>query len=352
MVHVAESLAGGLATYINELIRYQYDAYDEIVVICPDDQKQLIENDRVKAVTFTRTGRNISSSLELWKKIRATMKASKVDILHLHSSFAGLSGRLGIFPGSTKIVYCSHGWSHAMKISSLKKFVYSSAERALSYNTDMIINISKSEEILSEEVSSNRSKFVTIYNGIHDEPWAPIAEGRKLGNLLFVGRYDVQKGVDILFDAMRTLGPAGFALKTVGGAVVGHPLTVLPPASVTDLGWRRPDEIRTLMAEADAVVMPSRWEGFGLVAAEAMRAGRPVIATRVGALPELVIDGETGVLCDPESPEALAAAVKRLAGMDIREAGIAARKRYEALFMAEKMFGEIDGVYRRLTGAR
>jgi glycosyltransferase involved in cell wall biosynthesis len=63
---------------------------------------------------------------------------------------------------------------------------------------------------------------------------------------------------------------------------------------------------------ADLLVHPVRWEGFGLALLEAMLASKPVVATRVSAIPEIVVDGETGLLVRPEDPPALAAAINRV----------------------------------------
>jgi glycosyltransferase involved in cell wall biosynthesis len=96
----------------------------------------------------------------------------------------------------------------------------------------------------------------------------------------------------------------------------------------------------------------SRWEGFGLVAVEAMRAARPIVATEVGGLAEIVVHGCSGILVPPESPAALLNGVDRLAGMDLREMGLNGRKRYEELYTADLMFSRTDQVYRKLMDTR
>ena len=80
--------------------------------------------------------------------------------------------------------------------------------------------------------------------------------------------------------------------------------------SVRFLGFRR--DVQEILAGSDLLVLPSHWEGFGLVLLEAMNAGLPVVGTRRGAIPEVVRDGETGLLVPPNDPEALATALIRL----------------------------------------
>ena len=83
-------------------------------------------------------------------------------------------------------------------------------------------------------------------------------------------------------------------------------------AHLRDRAARARSETDRLLAAADLFVLPSLWEGFGLVLLEAMNAGLPVVGTRRGAIPEVVRDGETGLLVPPKDPEALATALIRL----------------------------------------
>ena len=102
------------------------------------------------------------------------------------------------------------------------------------------------------------------------------------------------------------------------------------------------------------VVVPSRGEGFGMVALEAAERGRPAIVSRVGGLPEIVADGETGVVVPPEDPETLAAAIVALARDPgrVRSFGSAARARALGSFSEGAAADGIDAVYRNLASTR
>jgi glycosyltransferase involved in cell wall biosynthesis len=112
------------------------------------------------------------------------------------------------------------------------------------------------------------------------------------------------------------------------------------------------DDARALLAEADLVALPSWTEGFPLAALEAMAAGRPVVATAVGGTPEVVVDGETGVLVPPRDHEALAAAIGRLvADPELRgRLGEAGRRRVEERFSLEAMTRRMLAIYDELAG--
>ena len=101
------------------------------------------------------------------------------------------------------------------------------------------------------------------------------------------------------------------------------------------------------MQRCDLIVSPSRRESFGLVLLEAGALGKPVIATRVGGVPEVVMDNETGVLVRPEDPAALAAAIiKLLENRDLaHRMGMNARRRVEERFTIQHAVSQVLEVY-------
>ena len=112
-------------------------------------------------------------------------------------------------------------------------------------------------------------------------------------------------------------------------------------------------DVADVYAASDAIVVPSvEPESFGLVAVEGMAAGLPVIASRIGALPEVVEDQRTGILIDPGRAPSLLAAMKVLSRSPTRRAamGRAGRERYEKRFRVERYVKEFSGVYREITG--
>ncbi|NPV68787.1 MAG: glycosyltransferase [Anaerolineae bacterium] len=114
------------------------------------------------------------------------------------------------------------------------------------------------------------------------------------------------------------------------------------------LGWRT--DTAAIFAALDVFLMPSLWEGFGLVLLEAMAQGVPVIGSAVSAIPEVVADGETGLLCPPRDVDCLAAALGDLLADPGRRArlGAAGRARLEERFSSERMVAETIALYERL----
>ena len=121
--------------------------------------------------------------------------------------------------------------------------------------------------------------------------------------------------------------------------------------SVRFLGWR--EDVQELLAACDVFLMPSLWEGFGLVLLEAMAQGLPVLASRVSAIPEVVVDGETGILAPARDVPAFRDGLLSL----LRDPGLArhmgeqGRSRLEACFGEERMVQETLALYRELQPA-
>lgn len=138
-----------------------------------------------------------------------------------------------------------------------------------------------------------------IYNGVDTDKFRSGNRQRRPGEpfrLLYVGSWMARKGVDLLAPIMRELGD-GFELRYTGGKAAERDKPGMP-TNMHDTGRLKSDEaVVEAMQDVDALLFPSRSEGFGLVAAEAMACGLPVIATRGSSLVEVVENGVTGILC-------------------------------------------------------
>ena len=191
-----------------------------------------------------------------------------------------------------------------------------------------------------EAVGVDRSRIRVIHPGVDFAPWIAARakrDGRFDCDILAVGHYNRLKGQDLLVRAMPLLKAAhpGALLR-----VVGRDVERLSPlvkelgveSSVELLGERR--DVPELMARARLFAMPSRQEGLATVVIEAQAVGVPVVATRVGGLPEAVEHGVSGLLVAPESPEALAGAISGV----LSDSGLAARLAAGGMASAMKGF--------------
>jgi glycosyltransferase involved in cell wall biosynthesis len=158
--------------------------------------------------------------------------------------------------------------------------------------------------------------------------------------VLYAGRLSPEKGVLELLEAAQ-----GLNLVVAGDG----PLRDRVP---TARGFVQHDELQQLYARAAVVACPSRREGFGVACLEAMAHGRPVVATRVGGLLDLVVDGETGIVVPPRDPTALRSALERLlADADLRRRlGTAGRDRARSHFSWEKVTDATLAAYAEAVG--
>jgi glycosyltransferase involved in cell wall biosynthesis len=175
-------------------------------------------------------------------------------------------------------------------------------------------------------------RIVVKYNTAPD-PGPPQAAYR--GGFVCLSRLYPEKGVDVLLDAWEKAFPGGEErLRIVGSGDLEADLRrrAEPLAGVELTGQLPREDGLRILSEARALIVPSRWyEVFPRIVAEAYALGIPVIASRIGSLAEIVHDGETGVLFEPDDPDGLARALRRLGGDadDARRLGVQARAEYD-----------------------
>jgi glycosyltransferase involved in cell wall biosynthesis len=278
------------------------------------------------------------------------VRARRPDIVHTHLVHADV---YGAFAPSGRLVSTKHNpdpfrsgpWRHV--------------ERALARRATRIIAISEAVRRFSiDEVGLPAEKLELVYYGLDElpKPWGPnpslpIPEDKPL--LLSVGRLTVQKGVDIAVRALKEIpeatllvlgeGPGRAALQRLANEVgVGDRLLLAG----------RVGDIASFYRRADVVVHPVRWEGFGLAMLEAMLAEKPVVATRAGSAPEVVVDGQTGLITPASIPWTLAEAVNALLSRPdlARTYGAAGLERARSEFSVAKMVERTLAVYASVTG--
>lgn len=177
-----------------------------------------------------------------------------------------------------------------------------------------------------------------------DSPKAPTTVTRR--GFLFVGRLSPEKGLDCL---ARACGGGAFGkVRIAGSGPLEQDLRRMPNLEV--LGHLNATAVRAEMASAMALVMPSIWyENFPLTLVEAFASGLPVIASRLGALSELVEHGKTGLLFTPGDPESLSAQMRwAIAHPDeMLKMGCAARLIFEQSYTAQENYQSLIAIYQR-----
>jgi glycosyltransferase involved in cell wall biosynthesis len=357
ILHIAETAKGGVGTYLNHIVPLQCAALgcDAVRLIVPADHSgQLSDVEPSQIISFTRPRRSAASLLTLARTIVSVVKQFEPDVIHAHSTFAGALARLiyGWRPRRPALVYCPHGWAFNIQAAAWKQNLVALAERLMAPLCDSIVAISDFEAEEAIRIGIPQRKITTIRNGIPlDPPPCPnnVDWPDPRRKILFVGRLDRQKGYDVLEAALN--GLQGDVTARVAGAAVVTTPPVSETKSVEFLGWLSPPDIEAHLRCADVLVMPSRWEGFGLTALEAMRAGKPVIASAVGGLPELVADGVTGRLVPPENVPALRRALLADSPQVLRAMGEQGRQRFRQNFSIDHTHAGLLRLYQEIKPA-
>jgi glycosyltransferase involved in cell wall biosynthesis len=292
-------------------------------------------------------------------RLRSGLRARRPDVVHAHGVRAGALAVVAVAgwpgrrrrPGQPAIVITVH---NAPPEGTAARFVHRQLERVCARRADVVL-------CASGDLRARMSGLGASDARQFDVPAAPVrqptgaqlararadvgANGRPV--VLAVGRLAPQKALDVLVDAAarwRHREPAPLTVIAGDGPLKAALADQAGTAGTEVLLLGARDDVPALLAVADVVVLPSRWEARALVLQEAMQLGRPIVATRVGGTPELT--GPDGaVLVPPGDPDALAAAVVAVLDDQLLAArlGGAARTR-SAAFPAEK-----DAVQAALT---
>ncbi|WP_226581118.1 glycosyltransferase [Halobacillus litoralis] len=360
ILHVCENIKGGVATHLNELLSHQCKAYgyENVRVVLPEEQiKNLDYTKNIASYPYHK--RNLKYIVKAIMYIHKQIIAFKPDVIHLHSTFPGIFVRvLALFKKTNnyKILYCSHGWSFLMETGKFKKLLYKETERLLSKVTDRIINISHYEQTQSLKYGIGKGKSVVVYNGISVQSNCEVSPppvtrdlenfSKSYINILFVGRFDFQKGIDYLIEEYKTLTTSNIRLHLIGDYVLGSSRVDIP-SDVYEYGWVSNNLLNLYYKQADVVVVPSRWEGFGIVSIEALKHSCALIVSNRGALPEIVGTNDIGYIFNLEKG-ALAGIMENLEKSKCRELGSKGYDIFTEKFTSSQMVKKIDTEYSDL----
>lgn len=352
VLHVGEYVQGGVATYIRTLLDHPDYPEIEDYLVCSDynsDHSWKLPEDRIYYYPYKRTLGYIPNAI---KAIYRVVKHVKPDVIYCHSTWAGLFVRLPLFflPKHFRIIYNAHGWAFLRDTTSLKKALYALIERVLSIRTDVIVNVSDYEYRAAKNAGISKKRLRLVFSGISSVKGEtpPVELPKGVINLLFVGRFDAPKGIDYLLEHFSKCKRKDIHLFVIGDNVVGdsEKIPMIDTEKVTFCGWIPHDKLDGYYKSCDAVIMPSRWEAFGLVGVEAMKYGKPIIVSNRGALPELVKDGENGYIFDFEHPESLIHILEALNKKELHYKGEKAEVVFWQCYDRRKMLDKTILIYR------
>jgi len=344
----AENLLLGIAAKLDKKRFNAKVAY----VYGPGTLAEAIRKTGVGVSDLSRRGR-IDPLLPL--RLFLLLRKEKVDILHTHLVHASIAGRIAAKMAGVKCITTTRHYGYYQKEKSLVNWM----ERKTAVFNDNLIAISNAvKRYLVSKEKYGPDKIQVLYNAVDLDLFDP-ADRRSDGGPLIgsVGRLYPSKGYDTLLRSMPDVLQAfpGARLMIAGsGKERGRLEELCSQLDISDkvifLGRRTPAEIRRFLKEITLFVLASNWEGFGLAVVEAMASGLPVVTTKVGGLPEIVVEGKTGFVVPCGRADALAEKLiflLRNPNLSL-QMGREGRKRVETLFSLDTMMVKLETMYRDL----
>jgi glycosyltransferase involved in cell wall biosynthesis len=314
VLHVSQPVDAGVARCVADLSRDQVARGWEVAVACPDGPLAGVARDGGSDWIPWPAGRSPGASVPVeTRRLARIIHVRRPGLVHLHSSKAGLAGRLAL-RGRRPTVFQPHAWSF-FALDGITRRVAEAWERFAARWTAVVVCVSEAEREAGIQAGIG-ADWRVIPNGVDLEAFRAVSDEERLAArkelrldpgpvIVCIGRLSRQKGQDVLLDAWpRVRREVGAQLVLVGGGPEEERLR------------RRADgvrfaghtaDVRRWLAAADLVVAPSRWEALSYVVLEAAASGRPVVATDVPGMREVLGDG--GAIVPPEDSPALAAAI-------------------------------------------
>jgi len=360
----AERLALDIATHLDPS-RFRSTLCASRFVTSPaptEQERQALDRMREAGTDFFPLGRRRRGEIWSWRRLAAYIRRERVDVLHAHMFGSNLWGTVvGRLASVPVVVAHEHTWS--FEGEPLRRIL---DRELIGRWSDAFVAVSRDDRrkmIEIERIPAERIRFLA--NGI--APRAPIPGrdprtelGVGSGPLVgAVGALRAQKAYDVLIRAAARLrgDHPGLHVLIVGEGPEKPRLEALVRelglADVVVMPGRRLD-VPNLLAELDVAVCASHFEGSPLAVMEYMEAELPIVATRVGGVPDLIEDGVHGLLVEPGDPVELAAAVHDLLSDRARASafGARARERRRREFDLDVMVGNVEALYEELLAAR
>ena len=363
---IARMNVGGPAVIVADLMRgLDSTRFQQTLITgyCDETEADYLETvaTDISATRIAGLGRSISplADARAFFALVTQIRREQPDVIHTHTAKAGVLGRLAAMMARSKAmrVHTFHGHLLHGYFAGWKIKLVITIERFLARHTDQLIAVGNQvkDDLLAVGIGTP-AKFTTFFPGL-PAPIAPsrIDARRELGldekqiYCSFVGRLTQIKRPDRLLDVVQACVDRGLDIHFIVAGegelyTSSQERALAERLPMTFLGWR--SDIARIFAASDIAILTSDNEGIPLTLIQAAQAGLPIVATRVGSIADIVIDGQSGYLTSTQ-PGAMASALSALAGDQVlRETlGAAGKAHADAYFSLSKSLADHSALY-------
>jgi glycosyltransferase involved in cell wall biosynthesis len=350
---ITRSEHGGAQIHVRDLVAGFKDRFNIHVAV--GDQGFLTRGvSRLGATVHQVT--NLTQPINPLKDILAVrelimlMRRIRPQLVHTHSTKAGLVGRLAARSVGIPVVFTAHGWAFSDGVPVHRKILGVLAERVATRWATQVITVSQYDRLLAQRYKLKYdNNFHVIHNGIPSILGQTYNGETSIIQLVMVARFTNQKDHAIVLQALQGIEHNVQICLVGDGPTRPRIERLAEQLGISDrvkfVGWR--DDVHEILASANIYVLASNWEGLPICLLEAMRAGLPIVTSDVGGVREVIVDGETGFLVDRGDVAMLRDRLQRLlSDPELRnKMGKAGRKRYLEHFTVERMLDQTLQVY-------
>ncbi len=358
---ITKSELGGAQRNVYDLIsnfQKDYEVHLATAINGQLTEKAIALGVRVHLIPNLTRSINLFSDFLAVKQCISLINIIKPDIIHAHSSKAGVVARLAGAICRIPTVFTAHGWGFTPGTPKLRRNIALVSEKLLATLATKIICVCESDHQLALKFGVGTQKsLVTIYNGVSDISVPIINASLQSPRLIMVARLNEQKDQTTLLKSIAKLKKLDFHLDFVGSGTSMEECKGLAQSleitnKVSFLGDRT--DVPSLLAQSQIFILSTHYEGFPISILEAMRAGLPVVATRVNGIPEQIENEKTGLLVPHEDVEALSNALSKLIDSPQmrQQMGEAGRQKFVQEFIVERMVTEVQAVYKEILDNR
>lgn len=348
---------GGAQTHVASISRKLIEDAHEVLVIFGGEVGPFAELLNVNSIPFINvvsfTNKfSFKNDSKAYREIENVIKKFQPELISLHSTKAGILGRIIAQRNNLPVALTVHGWSFTSGIPLYKRLISAFVERSLAFMVDRYILVSFYDSNIARKLKFSKSKLTVVHNGVED--FLDNSEKKRITSklsIVMVARFDNQKNQKMLIDTCKDI--SDIELSFIGDGPLleqmkSYSNNLNSLCKIHFLGLRL--DVKQLLQEYDVFALISNWEGFPISTIEAMCVGMPIIVSDVGGASECVIEGENGFIIQDQDKNYLQKSILELRDNPalVQKYGAASREMFLTHFTDQAMYDKTKFVFKQI----